>query len=216
MSGRNGISIQEPDMFVTLETHRRGLLSDLHVCKPGIIDSFDPEKRTASVSIHFRRELQDKTIIDYPLLLDCPVFTLFGGAVHAGFPIKKGDNCLVLFADSNIDAWFGNGQQPALPPDGRKHNISDGIALVGLNSLSTPLETELEDDEGGLADDMAAVAVKGGKVSVRNQAADLKAILDTLLTALQALPSNPTTATLVAAIAAAATAAQTDVDALLY
>jgi len=79
-------------------------------------------------------------VIQMPLLVDVPIQWMGGGGVTATYPIKKGDECLVIFASRCIDLWWQQGAAPGnspgvLPPDTRMHNLSDGFALVGLRSL---------------------------------------------------------------------------------
>ena len=64
-----------------------------------------------------------------PLLVDVPVFFM-GNLVY---PIEKGDECLVVFADSCIDSWFMSGGV-SMPVSARKHDLSDGFAFVGFKS----------------------------------------------------------------------------------
>jgi hypothetical protein len=84
--------------------------------------------------------------IQMPVLLDCPVVFPGGGGVILTFPLKPGDECLVVFASRCIDAWWKqgfvsgqagvpvDGKQAMDPPDLRMHNLSDGFAFVGVRS----------------------------------------------------------------------------------
>jgi hypothetical protein len=85
--------------------------------------------------------------IQMPVLLDCPILWQGGGGVTMTFPIKAGNECLVIFSSRCIDAWWQqgfiagqagvpvDGKQAMDPPDLRMHNLSDGFALVGVRSL---------------------------------------------------------------------------------
>ncbi len=131
--------IIEPTLIETLQALKADVFKNMNCVKPGEIQSFDPAKKTASVKVLFRRLLGDGvTVTDYPVLIDCPVFTLQGGGGFIQFPIAAGDQCLVLFADNNLDAWFLNGAA-SVPYDDRAHDLSDGIAIVGLNSLASAM-----------------------------------------------------------------------------
>jgi hypothetical protein len=88
--------------------------------------------QTCELEIQFLRTLQDGTTKKYPLLVDCPYIVIGGGGAYLDMPISKGDYCLVLFSDRNIDDWWDTANV-AVPADTRKHSISDGIALVGIN-----------------------------------------------------------------------------------
>lgn len=195
----NGLSVTTPSFKSLFENARSEIFQTLNCVKIGTIISFDSTKRTAEVQISFKRALsipmKDGTqVLNYPLLLDCPVVTLQGGGAGASFPIEAGDECLVLFSDANIDAWFDNGGE-ALPFDGRRHDLSDGIVLVGLNSMANTLAIAIEDGEAGIADSTAKVAIKNGKINISNGTADLKLALDTFLTGLTAanLPAQAAT-----------------------
>lgn len=208
----NGLNVTNPGLKDLLENARTEIFQTLNCVKIGTIVSFDPASRTAEIQISFKRELAiplaDGTrIINYPLLVDCPVFTLQGGGAGAAFPVAAGDECLVLFSDSNIDAWYDNGGE-ALPFDGRRHDISDGIALVGLNSMANALSLALANDEGGVADAVAKVAVKNGKINMSNAVADFKTAMDVFLTSCSG-SADP-------ALASASAALKLTLDTLFY
>jgi hypothetical protein len=122
----------------TLRLALRGFQSRLWTALPGIVETFDPDKMIVSVqpSINGRLRAPNGSIttIKMPLLLDCPVLWQGGGGVTLTFPIKKGDECLVVIASRCIDAWWSQGGVQD-PPDTRMHNLSDGFALVGVRSV---------------------------------------------------------------------------------
>ena len=190
-----------PDIFTMFEEKLR---QTFHCFKIGVIQSYDAAKRTVQVQVVFRRQMWDDTITDFPVLYDCPVLTLQGGGIGAAFPIAAGDECVLLFADNDIDAWYQNGGL-SVPNSNRRHDISDPVALVGLNSLTRPLPLALTSTEGGIADSTVKVAVKNGKVNISNGTQDFKTMMDTFTTGL-------TGATLVAKAATL----QTSIDLLFY
>jgi hypothetical protein len=75
--------------------------------------------------------------LQMPVLLDCPILWQGGGGVTLTFPIKQGDECLIIVASRCIDGWYEAGPDngPTDPPEFRMHNLSDGFALVGVKSL---------------------------------------------------------------------------------
>lgn len=125
---------------------------------PGIIQSFDPDELTATVQPAIQGRVSDQqgvvTLVDLPLLLDCPVHFPSGGGVTLTFPITAGDECLVVFASRCIDAWWESGGVQA-PLEARMHDLSDGFALVGFRSKPRALSpapsttaAELRADDG--------------------------------------------------------------------
>ena len=110
----------------------------LNCVKIGKITSFDKNDQTASVQILHRidgnYDLDIDKSVDYPLLCKVPVVVLQGGGASITFPIKDGDQCIVLFCDYMIDNWWvsGNVSSSDFP---RRHDLSDAIAIVGLSAL---------------------------------------------------------------------------------
>ncbi len=132
-------SVLSPELLDAFGQLKLDITRTMNCVKIGSIQSFDRTKKTAQVQILFKRVLNDGTQADYPILVDCPVFTLQGGGGAIQFPIAAGDNCLILFSDRNLDAWFSNGTASA-PFDARCHDLSDGLCLVGINSLGSSLD----------------------------------------------------------------------------
>jgi hypothetical protein len=70
---------------------------------------------------------------NYPILVDLPVIFPRGGGVTLTFPIKEGDECLIVFSSRSIDFWWQNGgvQERA---DGRILDLSDAFVIPGPQS----------------------------------------------------------------------------------
>ena len=220
---RNGASVLQPPLSDLLRKIILKVFESMHCVKIGKIAAFDAVKRTATVQVVFRRRLTDGTIQDFPDLYDCPVFTLQGGGGALTFPVKAGDECILLFSDNNIDAWYEAGGR-ALPYDGRRHDISDCIAIVGINSLTNALVPAVVASEVALTYGGAKIAEKNGKITIQNATTNLVTALDTFLTAngafltAVAADTNVLAATRTAAgtMQTANTAFKTLVDLLLY
>ena len=91
-----------------------------------------------------------------------------------------------------------------MPADGRAHDLSDAVAIVGLDALTSP-QTAYPADEGHIIAGQAKVAVKkdgsmaslkqgtgevsavGGKVRIKSASTDLLTALDNLIDAIKAL-----------------------------
>lgn len=105
---------------------------------PGIIQSIDMEKMTCVVqpalqSIVFGQSTGTKNN-NMPLLVDCPVQFPAGGQTTITFPVKKGDECLVVFSSRCIDSWWQSGGiQPQA--EMRMHDLSDGFVFLGFRCV---------------------------------------------------------------------------------
>ncbi|GBR74152.1 phage baseplate assembly protein V [Candidatus Termititenax aidoneus] len=114
------------------------MFSKLNCISIGRIENVNFAEQTVTARIVYKRVYQDSTIKDYPLLLDVPFFVLQGGGNYIGLPIKSGDYCIVLFCDRNFSTWWDSGAEKE-PESERKHSLSDGIAICGINPKSSPL-----------------------------------------------------------------------------
>lgn len=107
----------------------------LRVACPGIIQSFNSDEQTVTVQLALRELISKEDLnqewVNIPILLDVPIVIPRAGNYCMTFPIKQGDECLVIFADMCIDAWFSyGGIQNQL--ERRRHDLSDGFAILGI------------------------------------------------------------------------------------
>ncbi|EMP5823336.1 translation initiation factor IF-2 [Klebsiella aerogenes] len=141
----------------TFESERKVLKEQIRVALPGIIQSFDPDSVTAVVQPAIRYVERDNDgateTQDYPLLTDVPVIFPRGGGCTLTFPVKEGDECLVIFGDRCIDFWWQSGgiQEPV---DDRMHDLSDAFCIVGPQSQAKKISgisttsAQLRTDDG--------------------------------------------------------------------
>lgn len=116
-------------------------------CIPAIVQSYNQQKNTVECQPAIREKVNlegNESYVNMPLLIEVPV--AFPGNAEYGirFPINPGDEVLVVFSDLSIDNFwlYGNVQNPV---EGRRHDLSDGIAIPCNLSLkkTTPPVNEL-------------------------------------------------------------------------
>ena len=173
------ISLSElmPESRQTQENHDRTMENNLRVACPGIVRSFDAAEQTVTVQIAIRekRLLIDGTEqwVDIPQLVDVPIVFPRAGGYAVTFPIKEGDECLVIFGDMCIDAWWqSGGVQNQI--DCRRHDLSDGFAVFApwsqprvLSNYSTD-SVQLRNEDGSAYVEISGstVNIKGGTVNI--------------------------------------------------
>jgi len=112
--------------------------SEIYTSLPCLIQSFDPAKRTVTAQPVTKAQAQNPdgsfSWIALPILPDVPVYFPEGGGVTLTFPIKSGDEALVVIANRCIDAWWQSGGIQ-IQADIRMHDLSDGFAFVGVSSV---------------------------------------------------------------------------------
>ena len=147
--------ISDPHQNSVRQFH--GLQAGLQTAIPGIIQSFNATAMTCTVqpsikAIVFARD-GTSTDVALPLLVDCPVFFPSGGGCTLTFPIKVGDECLVIFSSRCIDAWWYSGGIQ-VQAEMRMHDLSDGFVFAGVRSQPRVLSgisastTQLRSDDG--------------------------------------------------------------------
>ncbi len=142
----------DPDLSFTLSMHRKGIFLDLNCHHVGTIQSFDATNQTAKVTINYKRTyfrpntagIVMPELRDYPVIADAPVMFLGGGGYSMTFPVSAGDECLVMFNDRDIDAWFA-GSSSSPNQTARLHSFADAVALVGIRSLPNVISDFDED-----------------------------------------------------------------------
>lgn len=145
------------ELAETFKSERETTKNQIRVALPGIVQSFDPGTVTAVVQPAIRSVETDndgnRVTKNYPLLVDVPVIFPRGGGCTLTFPVKAGDECLVIFADRCIDFWWQSGgvQEPV---DDRVHDLSDAFCIVGPQSQAQKIggistgATQLRSDDG--------------------------------------------------------------------
>lgn len=165
-----------------VEAQRRaqdGRQAQIWTALPGIVTAFDPVAMTVSVQPAVQGSVRDESgqtrNQGMPLLVDVPVVFPCGGGFSLTYPVRAGDEALVVFASRCIDGWWQGGEAVP-PPDSRMHDLSDGMAIIGPRSqackLDPPVDTEnvqLRTDDG-----KASMTIKPDMtIDARNPAASL-------------------------------------------
>lgn len=104
---------------------------------PAIITSVNLEAQTCACQPAIQGEvtLPNGSVqsVNLPLLVDVPIQFPRAGGFAITFPVKAGDECLVIFASRCIDSWWQSGGVGA-PAEHRMHDLSDGVAILGITS----------------------------------------------------------------------------------
>jgi phage baseplate assembly protein gpV len=138
--------------------------NQIRVAMPGIIQSFDPDAVTCTVLPAIKgndSSVNGTESTDLPLLVDVPVIFPRGGGCTLTFPVRAGDECLLIFSDRCIDFWWQSGgvQEPV---DQRQHDLSDAFAIVGPQSQAQKISNismsgaQLRTDDGAAFVEVAA------------------------------------------------------------
>lgn len=208
----------QPDLRSLIDQSQDDAFSSLNCCQIGKIASFDASTGTATVTLVNCRAVfnappdpssalpaspgsavsSTPRLIPYPLLVDVPVFCLYGGTAALTLPIAAGDFCLVVFNDRDLDPWFSKSTEGSPPNSNRMHSLADGIALVGIRPRASPI-SPWDAVKAQLANNGGLVSVDE-KLKLSNAATDMKTLLDglanVLLSTVQTDGSTPNPASI--------------------
>lgn len=105
-------------------------LRDVHTALPGRIKSFDPATQRATVEVLHKPRFNGRPV-DMPDLIEVPVVMPRGGGFAFTFPLKVGDGVQLMFQERNMETFYERGDRDA-PPTLRMHDLSDAVAIPGL------------------------------------------------------------------------------------
>lgn len=146
--------------YTVIRSAMDSVRSSIRVAMPGIVEKYDAKTQTVSVQLAIREKVhttgadnqQTVSDVNIPLLVDVPIVMPRAGGFVLAFVPKKGDECLVIFADLCIDGWWQSGgvqNQAEL----RRHDLSDGFAIFGTWSQKRLVDmpssgVSLQDENG--------------------------------------------------------------------
>jgi hypothetical protein len=171
-----------PRMADLINKAKEDVLYNLNAVQIGTIQSYSPAKNLASITINYKRQLPTGDTLDYPLLVDCPVFILSGGDADISMPIETGDQCIILFNDRDIDNWHYSGDT-GVPSSSRAHSLADGMALVGIRNLKTATPTSTT---------TLRINAGSNKVAIKNNAANMATLMDSFIDTIISITVGPT------------------------
>ena len=108
-------------------------MTELRVSMPGKIESYDSNLQTAVVQpLNLRRAVSASSADKLPAIPDVPVVHPRTVKGALSMPVAAGDSVTLLFSDRAMDAWKATpGGVPVEPGSGRKHDLTDCVALLG-------------------------------------------------------------------------------------
>lgn len=132
---QNNSLTSTPNMLQVLEGVGQKTGYELNCMRIGIVQNWHPEELTVDVQIANKKTLQinkdgTKSVADFAPIRAKVVYC----NPFITFPISVGDECILLFADREIESWFINGEvNPESYP--RMHEMTDAVAIFGIRSL---------------------------------------------------------------------------------
>lgn len=121
---------KKADLNDLLDSQRHEILLGIHTSMPVRVASCNYDANTVTVEPMIQQILADGTLSDLPPLVDVLIAWPRGGGFAFTFPLFKGDEGMVNFAERCIDGWWETGNKSE-PLDWRMHDLSDAWFVPG-------------------------------------------------------------------------------------
>lgn len=185
------LNLMESNLTTLLNAFKEVVFSNLNCHKVGKIVSFDAANQTAQAEMLVQKSINGQ-IIEYPVLVDCPVFVMSGGNACITMPVTAGDSCLVMFNDDDMDNWFATGSKQEANTN-RHHSFTDALIMVGYRHQANKISNysastmqirmgstiiDISDSKAEITDGTAKVTVTGGKITIEGSEVNINGTLN--------------------------------------
>jgi pterin-4a-carbinolamine dehydratase len=185
------------DLYTIIRSHIDNFETQLFTAIPATISKFDKETQTISANPVMLEPYSDGLNAKLPTINRVPVVFPSGGGGSLTFPLKVGDEVLLVFSGRNYDTWWDTGNTDKLSSTHRFHEYSDAIAIVGLTSKNnstkahdTDVELKFNDNSLRLTESGDVAIASSSKFSVSNSSEELISILSETLQAISDITTN--------------------------
>ena len=142
------------ELTAEIEKTAKAVVNEIHTALPGEVVSFDGE--TATVKPLGEYVTSDGVSLSYPLITEAPVCfpCSQSSGIGIAFPIKKGDSCIIIVSEVELDAWrTGADSEGSL-----RFDLTSAIVIPGLlNGICDIATKALKED---------AIVIAGGDVEL--------------------------------------------------
>lgn len=118
-----------------VEDVARSVMEEMHTAIPARIQKFDASKNMATVKPYGAFVTGSGKKMAYPVITGVPFIFPQCSSEHIEivFPVKAGDDCLVIISEVELDAWFGGGESD----NNMRFDLTSAVAIPGLRNKSS-------------------------------------------------------------------------------
>lgn len=182
-----------------MRSHLDNLQTQLFTQLPAVVTDVSQYQSQNIVSVKpvIDFMFSDGQVSECPEIFNVPVINPSAGGGLLSFPIQVGDTVLVEFSMRSIETWLEGSGESVTEPTMRTHDMSDGMAIIGLYTKSSHLQPDpkdvvlkFKDNSIRLKDDGDVEIITKSKYSVTNDAEELIAVLSDALAEIAASSVN--------------------------
>ncbi len=123
------------DLVALLKEYFEYAMTNVHTSFPGVVESYDPKTRRASIQPSLKRRLPDGSFMAFPVLANVPVIYPGSKKYTIHFPLEKGDEVEVRIGERSTGVWRGKGGKDVEDKDPRRFDLNDCYCTPGLQPL---------------------------------------------------------------------------------
>lgn len=143
------------EFSTAVEETAKAAVNDIHTAIPAKILSFNAGNSTASVAPYGKYITNTGVSLSYPEMSNVPVvFPLSYAGIGMAFPVKPGDNCMLIISECELDE-FRTGSEAV---GSLKFDMSNSMCIPGLLNRADEIASE--------AQSANAVVVRNGSVKL--------------------------------------------------
>lgn len=138
------LSAETPDLGGLIAGAMAAVKGSLNVAIPATVVAYNPATQTITAKPTITARYQDDALgilvpAPLPPIANVPVAFPSSAGFSITWPLFPGDSVLLVFADASIDEWKSTGAPECLPLDIRRLDLTDAIAIPGLNAPVLPI-----------------------------------------------------------------------------
>lgn len=185
------------DLKGTIKSHIDNFETQLFTALPATIISFDATEQTATVAPVMLEPYTDGIVAEIAEIDHVPVVFPSAGGGSLTFPVKVGDEVLLIFSSRNYDTWWDTGEVKKLPSTRRFNDLTDAVAIIGITSKGKSVNANTEDVELKFNNNSILLKADGNievttnsKFSVTNPSEELISLLSEIVDEVSKITTN--------------------------
>jgi len=146
-------------------TVRETVSNEVHTAMPGQIVSFNAAKCTATVLPKGQFVAGNGKKMNYPQITGVPVVMPYSTTANVGvaFPVSKGDPCMIVISEVELDSWKSGAQSKAH----LQFDLSSAMCVPGLLKQSSKAVKEATAEKSVvISNDSTILKVKKDEVYI--------------------------------------------------
>lgn len=157
-----------------IEKTAKAVVNDIHTAMPGEIMSYNAGAGTATVRPVGKFVTSDNKELAYPVVSECPVCFPFchNAGVGVAFPVKKGDSCIIVISEVELDAW----RSGAASEGPLRFDLTSAMVIPGLLKGGNPASVKASKENAVIltaGDVEVAVSGNGCRIDTGSTAMDV-------------------------------------------